>query len=513
MDKLINEIIVLKMILSKENLKNIKAAVILPDESLFDLPEKVLQFGTGVLLRGLPDYFIDKANRTGIFNGRVVVVKSTSTAGATDFEQQDNLYTICIRGIAGGKTVEENIVSSAISRVISADKNWKEILDFAAQPAFKIVISNTTEVGISLIHESTDQFPPVSFPAKLLAVLKERYRVFKGSPEAGLVIVATELIPDNGQKLKAIVSELAVYNKLDHAFIEWLEIHNEFCNSLVDRIVPGKPDQQTKTSTEQQLGYQDLLLTVAEPYCLWAIEGNEKVAATLDFAATDPGVVITKDIELFRELKVRLLNGTHTLSSGIAVLAGLDTVKNSMNTPELKEYITALMQQEIAPAIPYPVELYEAMEFSETVLDRFANPYIEHLWLNITAQYTMKMKIRVLPVLLHYYQLYTSVPEHIAIGFAAFLHFMKAAGTDGKYTGSFKGTTYVVNDDSAAYFSHHAQDQQNYVNSVLNDAEFWTTDLNALAGFTTAVKTWYTAIEEMGITASLDVLKNKTIYL
>ena len=54
------------------------SAVSLPEAAQLALPEKVLQFGTGVLLRGLPDYLIDKANRQGIFNGRIVVVKSTA---------------------------------------------------------------------------------------------------------------------------------------------------------------------------------------------------------------------------------------------------------------------------------------------------------------------------------------------------------------------------------------------------------------------------------------------------
>lgn len=66
--------------LSKYNLKDIPVGkVSVPGEVIFSLPEKVLQFGTGVLLRGLPDYFIDKANRQGIFNGRIVVVKSTDS--------------------------------------------------------------------------------------------------------------------------------------------------------------------------------------------------------------------------------------------------------------------------------------------------------------------------------------------------------------------------------------------------------------------------------------------------
>src|SRR6201992_2348427 len=101
------------MILSKETLKNIHVAGLQkPDENIFNLPEKVLQFGTGVLLRGLPDYFIDKANRQGIFNGRIVVVKSTETGDAGVFERQDGLYTLCVRGISQGQDIEENIISS-----------------------------------------------------------------------------------------------------------------------------------------------------------------------------------------------------------------------------------------------------------------------------------------------------------------------------------------------------------------------------------------------------------------
>jgi tagaturonate reductase len=53
-----------------------------------------------------------------------------------------------------------------------------------------------------------------------------------------MVIVPTELITDQWSKLESIVLELAHQNNLDFKFIEWLENHNTFCNSLVDRIVP-----------------------------------------------------------------------------------------------------------------------------------------------------------------------------------------------------------------------------------------------------------------------------------
>ena len=246
------------MILSKEILRDIADQhLIIPAEDLFLLPEKVLQFGTGVLLRGLPDYFIDKANRNGIFNGRVVVVKSTGNGDTADFDKQDSLYTLGIRGIEDGNNVEENIISSAISRVVSAETNWSDIIVLAKAPELKIVVSNTTEVGIQLVNEDIHQSPPKSFPAKLLAVLFERYQTLRDTPDAGLVIIATELIPENGKKLESIVYELAVYNKLDEGFLSWSRANNIFCNSLVDSIVPGKPDADKLAELQAALGYED----------------------------------------------------------------------------------------------------------------------------------------------------------------------------------------------------------------------------------------------------------------
>lgn len=499
------------MILSKENLHLItKDNVVVPPSNTFELPEKVLQFGTGVLLRGLPDYFINKANQQGVFNGRVAVVKSTK-GDTAEFDAQNNLYTLCIRGLENGELVEENIISSAISRVIAADQNWSAILEIAESKELKIIVSNTTEVGITLVNESIHQNPPSSFPAKVLAVLYHRFKTFKGSKESGLVIIATELIPENGSKLASIVLQLAQFNQLEASFVAWLATANTFCNSLVDRIVPGKPDPISLSQLENELGYTDNLLSMSEPYRLWAIEGDEKVKDALEFATVDAGVVIAKDIEIYRELKVRLLNGTHTLTSGIAFLLGIDTVKNAMQNQQVRNYVETVMAAEISPAIPYEVTEKQTADFSKAVVDRFANPSIEHLWHNITFQFTMKLKIRILPLLAHHYTVYGNVPEYIAMGFAAYLQFMRIDKVDnGKYFGSLNGNSYLINDDSADYFYQlQSKNGIDEVTSVLSDSDFWKLDLNLMPGFIESVKEKYNSIQNEGMEAALKRLSAK----
>ena len=481
------------MKLSKENLPAISNhAVIVPGPGLFSLPEKVLQFGTGVLLRGLPDYFIDKANRHGFFNGRVVVIKSTDSGDAGAFDRQDGLYTLCVRGIEDGHKVEENIIGSAISRVLSARDQWQDILALARNPEMQIVVSNTTEVGIQLVEDDIRRHPPVSFPGKLLAFLYQRYQAFEGSPESGMVIVPTELIVDNGKKLAAIVKELAQTAQLDASFIHWMEAHCRFCSSLVDRIVPGRPDAATQQQLTQDLGYTDDLLSIAEVYRLWAIEGDEKVRSILSFAAADPGVIIEPDIEIHRELKLRMLNGTHTLSCGLAFLSGFGTVKNAMDDAAFSAYIADLMLKEIAPSIPYEVPLAEARDFGLRVLDRFRNPQLQHQWLSITMQYSSKMRMRVIPVLLRHYQRQSGPPAHIALGFAAFLLFMR-------------GGSHPVNDDRAAVFAElwNRYPAPEVATLVLKDKSLWGTDLSQLPGFEGAVRLQLDSLINKGAAATL----------
>ena len=482
------------------------APVSWPPAALLALPEKVLQFGTGVLLRGLPDFMIDEANRQGVFNGRIVVVKSTDGGDATAFARQDGLYTVCVRGLADGQAVEQNVVCSSISRVLSAKSQWADVLAFAASPDLQVVISNTTEVGIQLVNEDIRLAPPSSFPGKLLAVLHARYQAFGGDPGRGLVVVPTELIPDNGRKLEAIVLELAHRNDLGSPFIDWLETANSFCNTLVDRIVPGKPDEAAYAQLQADLGYQDNLLTVAEAYALWAIEGDEHVRAVLSFC-TAPGVVIQPDITLFRELKLRLLNGTHTLSYALAHLLGHATVRQALDDEHLARFVHNLMLADLLPGIAYPMDAKVGQRFGMQVLDRFRNPYLEHRWLAIALQGTLKMQMRNVPTLLHYYQQQQpAVPHYMALGFAAYLLFMRNLATGpGTGQGETNGQAYPIQDDRAGYFADlwARLSPEELTTTALHNTALWGTDLTRLPGFADKVSRYLIQLMEDGPAATL----------
>ena len=438
------------------------------------------------------------------------------------FRSRDNLYTVAVRGVQQGKDVAETTVVSAISRVMSAQTQWEDILKLARNPKLQIIISNTTEVGLNYGEESIFQRPPQSFPAKLTAFLYERFRSVGGSRAKGLIVIPTELVTDNGLILRDAVEQLAQFNELGKLFTKWLKFHVSFCNSLVDRIVT-RPTDEAKQALEQETGYEDDLLTFTEPYHLWAIEGDDRVRQALTFAnASTPQIIIDEDINFYKERKLRVLNGTHTLTMPLGYLLGLETVADEMKHPHMSRFVERLMLDEIVPTVPdYGIpgmDKAAVAQFAHDVLDRFRNPHLDHLLLNISLQETAKMQARNVATIQRYYEQLNAVPKLMALGFAAYLLFMKAVKEkDGQFFGEITpatgGTiTYPIRDDKAGYFygdwktvkPKGPDTIQTFVTSVLSDIKLWHTDLNKLPGFADAVASNLSAMLKSGVAETLE---------
>ena len=329
-----------------------------------------------------------------------------------------------------------------------------------------------------------------------------------------MIIVPTELITDNGDKLESIVLELAHRNDLDYKFFEWLENNNIFCNSLVDRIVPGKPNAAEVKKIETLLGYKDELMTMSEVFRLWAIEGDERVKKALSFHKIDEGVKIVPDITLFKELKLRLLNGTHTFNCGAAFLSGFNITREAVGDAVYGRFAKGLMHNEIAKAIPYEIDENVKKDFANSVFDRFCNPYVEHLWQSITVQYTSKMKMRNIPLLQRHYDLSDSPPLYMATGFAGFLLYMKVVKKDnGKYYGNRSGQFYEIKDDSAEYFYEvwGNNSSNKAAEIVMQNKELWGVDLATLPGFLQTVREQLSEFQLHGVLNTISKLETKKV--
>ena len=244
-------------------------------------------------------------------------------------------------------------------------------------------------------------------------MLAERAEALGYRPDAGLVVLPCELVEANGDRLGQIVRRHAERWGLGDRFLDWLDGSVTFCNTLVDRIVPGTPDDPS--DLYERLGYTDALLTVAEPYRLWAVEGDAGFAERFPLAGLD-GVVVTDDLRPYRERKVRVLNGGHTAAVPAALLCGLGTVREAVEDETVGPFVRRVVLDEIVPSLDLDAEA-----FAREVLDRFANPFVRHALLDITAQQTTKLGVRVVPSVLGYAEKRGEAPPLLAFGVAAFL--------------------------------------------------------------------------------------------
>lgn len=370
-----------------------------------ELPERVLQFGSGMLLRALCVAAVDSANRAGKRAGRIVVVPSTAEGEqrAHALKTQDGLFTLVERGFTRGAPLERVSVIGAISRPAAA----------ATSPDIRAIISNVSEAGFRI---------DAPFPARLTRALHSHFTHVPNG--ATLFVIPTELVPDNGPRLAAMVHEVAKQH--DQTFRDWLKARVRFCSSLVDRIVTAPaPDQYA--SLENKLGYRDALLTVAEPYAFWAIEADPAELRAA-FPIESEHVVFAPDITFYRERKLRLLNALHTATVPLALLAGVRTVQEAAAHPRLGLFQKRLLFDEIIPATDIPVD--QARAFANQVLERFANPWLEHEYRVIATNQEEKFKIRVVPIIVSRALKRRlgddASPEGLALAAAAHLTFLRA---------------------------------------------------------------------------------------
>lgn len=457
---------------------------------LRDAPEKVIQFGEGNFMRAFLDAMFDHMNESAGFHGKVVLVQPIPPFPASDrlkdaLNRQEGLYTLYLRGRENGRDVNRRRVISCVSRCLNAYADYDAVMACADNPDLRFIACNTTEAGIR--YDPACQFgdkPASSWPGKLTQFLHRRWRRFGGEKGKGFVILACELIDDNGRELERCVRRYAGQWGLEGDFVRWLSEENLFCSTLVDRIVTGYPRAEADALNEAN-GYVDGAIDTAEPFGLYVIEAPRRLRDELPVEAAGFPVVVTDDHKPYKMRKVRILNGAHTSFVLGAYLAGRDIVRDCMADDAIRGFLEGAVEEEIIPTLPLPREELES--FAASVTDRFRNPFIDHKLLDISLNSTSKWKARVMPSLLGYVERNGRVPRRLAASLAFYIAFYHGGMLDdeGLHARRADGTEYLVRDDAAAlafHFAHRGDTPAALAHAVLANEGFWGRDLSLVPG-------------------------------
>jgi len=457
-------------------------------------PARFFQFGGGNFLRGFIDWYVDVLNeRTGL-NADVVVVRPTLRSTAPLLDTQGGLFTTLVRGIdESGQAVRTFRQIDCVQREIDLRTMWDDYLEQARNPEFRFVVSNTTEAGIAV--NDTDRFedtPPASFPAKLTRWLYERFENLGGTEASGLVFLPCELIDDNGPALKAAVLHFARLWQLPAGFDDWLNTHCTFCSTLVDRIVPGHPTEEM-SALEEELGYADPFLVTAEHFNLFVIEGPAWLAYELKLAGSGLNIRLVHDIKPYKQRKVGILNGGHTVIVPVALLAGLTTVGEAMEDAAVGRFLNDAIHQEIIPALPLPRDDLES--FAADVQRRFRNPFIQHRLASIALNSWAKFAARVMPQLLRFQAEQGALPQRLVLALAATM-------------AVYLRETIPLTDDPAhlAWFAEARAQLANgpwtfgdVASGWLGRTALWGRDLNEVPGLSVELASYLRDIDRHGI--------------
>ena len=471
-------------------------------KNLQQYPEKVVQFGEGNFLRAFVDWQIDELNKHTDFNGSVVVVQPRGKGKTDKLNQQEGLYTLFLQGLKNGKSVKEHHVISSISRGMDLFNHYEDYLKLAHNPDLRFIVSNTTEAGI--YFEPQDQFvdrPQKSFPAKLTVFLYERFQAFKGDKNKGFIIIPCELIEKNGEILKGFILNYANLWNLGEAFVDWIHRGNIFCNSMVDRIVPGYP-VDTIDEIYEELGYIDDFVVVSEQYHLWVIEGPTWIRDEFPVHLAGLNTIFVEDMTPFRTRKVRILNGAHTAMTPVAYLMGVNTVAEAIKHGMIGQFIGELIDEEIIPTLNSPI--VELQAFAEDVKERFRNPFIQHYLLSIALNSIAKFKTRNLPTLIEYYHIKQKLPNKLVFSFAALLYFYKGYRGEAEIELLDDEEVLALFKEQWQQFDGTIAGTRRLVKHILSCKDIWEQDLNEIPGLMEAVSKDLFTIETKGMQSAIE---------
>ncbi len=338
-----------------------------------------MQFGTSRFLQAHADLFVSEAGG----RAQITIVQTTGAAGRAGrlaaFSAPEG-FPVIVRGREKGAVVDREVRVVSVARGLSALDDWAELVRIVTDEA-RWIVSNTSDAGFAVPEDErldltvTPEAAPGSFIAKLLALLAARHRA--GQP--GLTLLPCELVARNGDRLRELVLGLAHRSGAAASLVRWLEDECLWVSSLVDRIVSAPLEPAG---------------AVAEPYALWAIEDQPGFVPPCKHEA----IRVVADLEPYERLKLHILNLGHTLLAERWLQAGATpgvTVREMLADAGIRGWLETIYREEVLPGFARHGLAREADAYVATTLERFENPFLDHLVSDIAQNHVSKVARRI----------------------------------------------------------------------------------------------------------------------
>jgi len=366
----------------------IPASVQTPDYDRAAQAAGIVHIGIGAFHRAHQAVYTDDAMRSGERDWAIIGVSLRSADVAAQLNPQDGLYTVSARSVAGS----ELRVVGAVQQVLVASDNPQAVVDAIAAPTTHIVSFTVTEKGYLRRPDGSLDLAVAIGGSSLYRFVAAGLAARKAAGLSGLTLLSCDNLAGNGAVLRRLMREyLAAYHPDLSA---WFDGECTCPATMIDRIVPATTDAD-RAAVEAALGARDEGAVVTEGFSQWVIEN--------DFAGPRPrwdkvGAEIVADVAPYETAKLRMLNGAHSALAYIGLGKGHEFVHQAIADPAIRPVIERLMRDEAAPTID-AAPGQDLTAYAGALLDRFANPALNHRLIQIAMDGSQKIPQRWLETL------------------------------------------------------------------------------------------------------------------
>lgn len=338
----------------------------------------------------------------------------------------------------------------------------------------------------SIQYDIQSPTKPKTAPGILVEALFRRKEL--GLP--AFTVLSCDNMPNNGALTRAAVCELASYRSVE--FAQWVQDTVAFPSSMVDRIVPAMSDESQKR-LHAELNCDDQNAVMCEAFSQWVVEDNFPLGRP-DWELD--GVQMVNDVHPFETMKLRLLNGSHSLLAYVGSAAKLETVADAVADPKFIALIRHYMTFEALPTLDMPDEI-DVQNYIESLISRFANDSLQHKLSQIAMDGSQKIPQRWLAGATEQLAQQQDVSA-TALGVASWIFYTR--GQD------LEGNSHKVDDPMSQALSElHAlhQNPEDLIRSVLAISDIFPKAFNEDKVFLQSVLNAYLTIISHGVAACL----------